>query len=337
MLKTTFVIAEIGVNHNNKIALAKKLILISKKCGADAVKFQTFKAKKLAKANTEKVPYQKRSGAENETHFKMLKKLELSDKNHFILKKFCEKNKIEFISTPYSLDDIKFLEKLKVKIYKIASADIVDHQMHMYLAKKKKKVIISTGMSSMKEINETLKIYKKYKNNKVSLLHCVSNYPCGDGSLNMNNLITLKKKFKVEVGYSDHSEGSMAATIAVALQGKIIEKHITLNKKMKGPDHAASSNPKEFKDMVQCIRRAEKMLGSHRRLIQIEEKKMREISRKSLIYNANLPKGKKITLKALTSIRPGKYILGNKIKYILGKKLRKNVKKSDFVRYGDFE
>jgi len=333
VIKKTFIIAEAGVNHNSKIHLAKKLVLAAKRCDANAVKFQTFKADSLAKKNTEKVPYQKRSGKKKDTHHEMLKKLELSEKNHFILKKFCNKNKIEFISTPYSLSSIKFLEKLKTKIFKIASADLVDHQMHTYLAKNNKRTIISTGMATMKEITETLNIYKKHNNRKVSILHCVSNYPCSDKSLNMNNIKTLQKKFNIDVGYSDHSVGPIASIIAVGFKCSIIERHLTLNKKMKGPDHATSSDPIEFKELVDYVRRAEKMLGSYKRSVQSEERKMRIVSRKSLIYKKNFFKGYKITSEDISSIRPGKYILGNQIKRVIGKRLRKDVIKDAFVKY----
>ena len=199
-LGKAFRAGEIGVNHNGDIKLAKELIDAAKYAGADIVKFQTFKADTLALKKTPKVPYQKRSGSIKESHHLMLKKLELSKKDHFILKKFCEKEKIEFISTPYDINSARFLDNLGVKTFKVASADIVDHQLHEFLAKKKKKVIISTGMASMKEIKEVLQIYKSNKNNKFSLLHCVSNYPCSDKSLNLKNIITLNKIFKCKNG-----------------------------------------------------------------------------------------------------------------------------------------
>ena len=232
MKKNCYIIAEIGVNHNNKISLAKKLISSAKKCGADAVKFQTFNAERLANINTPKAKYQKRSGPKKETHFEMLKKLELSEKNHFKLKQYCNRIKIDFISTPYDLQSLKFLIKLGLKVIKTSSADLIDHQMHNYLAKNKIKVIISTGMSKISEIDETIKIYRKYKSNKFSLLHCVSNYPCSDLSLNLKNIITLRKRYNCEVGFSDHSLGEIASIISIGYGAKIIEKHFTLNKNM---------------------------------------------------------------------------------------------------------
>ncbi len=330
-----FIIAEIGVNHNNNMNLAKKLITEAKKTGADAVKFQTFKADTLALKKTPKVPYQKRSGSVKESHHLMLKKLELSEKNHFILKKFCEKEKIEFISTPYDINSARFLNKLGVKTFKVASADIVDHQLHNFLAKTKKKVIISTGMSSMKEIEVVVKIYKKFKNNKYSLLHCVSNYPCSDKSLNLRNILTLKKKFKCEVGFSDHSIGNQASIISVGYGASIIEKHFTLSKSLNGPDHLASSTPKEFNSLVIDLKRSTKMLGSYERKIQNEEKIMRRISRKSIIFNKNLLKGHKLRESDITLIRPGTGLSGDKIQFFLNKKLKRKVKKYSQITFKD--
>ncbi len=335
--KRCYIIAEIGVNHNNKISLAKKLILAAKKCGADAVKFQTFKAERLASINTPKVEYQKKSGSKKESHYEMLKKLELSEKNHVLLKKFCNKTKIDFISTPYDLESLKFLIKLGVKFIKISSADLIDHQMHNYLAKKKINVIISTGMSNLKEIDKTIKIYKKYNHKKFSILHCVSNYPCSDHSLNLKNIITLKKKYKCNVGFSDHSIGQIGSIISIAYGASIIEKHFTLNKNMDGPDHLASITPKELKSLVDDIRRAEVMKGSYKKNIQKEEIEMRKISRKSLIYTKNFEAGYLIKMDDISSSRPGTGLTGDKISLILNKKLKRKVYKKNNVKLNDFK
>lgn len=335
--KNCYIIAEIGVNHNNSISIAKKLILSAKNCGADAVKFQTFNAERLANINTPKAQYQKRSGPKKETHFEMLKKLELSEENHLKLKKYCEKIKIDFISTPYDLQSLKFLIKLGLKVIKISSADLIDHQMHNYLAKNKIKVIISTGMSEIKEIDETIKIYKKYKSNKFYLLHCVSNYPCSDLSLNLKNIITLRKRYNCEVGFSDHSIGEVASIISIGYGAKIIEKHFTLNKNMDGPDHLASSTPREFLSLVKGIRRAEIMKGTFKKKIQKEEINMRKISRKSLIYLNDFKSGHIIRSKDITSRRPANGLTGNKFNLVLNKKLKKNVKKKNLVQLKDFK
>lgn len=335
--KKCFIIAEIGVNHNGNLKVAKNLIIAAKKSGADAVKFQTFKADFLVKQGTPKAPYQYNSSLKKETQYEMLKKLELDEKSHFILKKICKLNKIEFISTPFDLTSLKFLIKLGVKKIKISSSDLTDHIMHNYLAKKKISTIISTGMSNLKEIDETVKIYKKNNNKNYSLLHCISNYPCSDESLNLKNLITLKKRYNCKIGFSDHSIGNIGSVLSIAYGAEIIEKHLTLNKKMPGPDHKASITPKEFKILVSEIRRAEVMKGDSYKKLRNEEKNNRLLSRKSLIYNNDLDKGKVLKIQNISSLRPGHGILGNKINLILNKKLKKKVVRNSFIRLSDFE
>lgn len=327
-------IAEIGVNHNNNKKLGEKLIIQAKKIGASSVKFQTFKAKTLASKHTPKVPYQVNN--KDETHYQMLKKLELSEKDHFFYQKICKKINIEFISTPYTLDDAKFLTELKLKTIKTSSADIVDHKLHQYLSKKKTNIIISTGMASIKEIDETLNIYKKNKKKNITLLHCVSNYPCSDKSLNLRNIITLKEKYDFPIGFSDHSKDEKAAIIALSFGARVFERHFTMNKNLTGPDHKASSDPKELKNYLDTLNRSLVMLGNYHKKIQKEEKVMRMISRKSLIYNQSLFAGTKINLENLDSRRPGTGILPNKISKIKGRILKRDVKMDQFVKFSDF-
>lgn len=335
--KKCFIIAEIGVNHNGNLELAKKLIIAAKKSGADAVKFQTFKTDLLVKQGTPKAPYQNNSNLKKESQYEMLKKLELNQKSHLVLKKICKLNKIEFISTPFDISSLKFLIKLGVKKIKISSSDLTDHLMHNYLAKRKIFTIISTGMSNLREIDATVKIYKKNRNKNFSLLHCVSSYPCSDKSLNLKNLITLKKRYNCKVGFSDHSIGNLGSVLSIGYGAEIIEKHLTLNKKMIGPDHKASITPNEFKNLVSDIRRAEVMKGSFHRKLRDEEKKNRLLSRKSLVYANNFEKGKVLKIDNISSIRPGYGIQGNKIKLILNKKLKKKVLKNSFIKFSDFE
>jgi N,N'-diacetyllegionaminate synthase len=325
-MKKTFIIAEIGVNHNNSLKLAKKLIIEAKKAGCDAVKFQTFKAATLVRPNTKKVPYQKKNINDREDHYHLIKNLELKEKDHFILKKFCSLNKIEFISTPYDVQSAKFLSELGVNIFKTASADLYDFELHNYLSKTRKHVIISTGMSTIKDIKKTLSIYKKNNTKNYSLLHCTSNYPCSYKSVNLNVLEELKKYSSV-VGYSDHTLGSLTSCVAVGLGGRIIEKHFTLNKKMKGPDHKASADPKELKELVKNIRTTEKILGSSKKAIQLEERDMLNISKKGLYFAENLNSGTKITRKHILNIRPANSLTSFDIKKFVGKKLTKNVLK----------
>jgi len=314
----TFVIAEIGVNHNNNISLAKKLIKNAKFAGADAVKFQTFKAENLVLPGTRKVKYQLNSSKDQEDHYQMIKKLELSYEDHKILFKYCKKNKIIFLSTPYDVKSAKFLNKLGVRIFKTASADLIDYNLHNYLAKLKKPVIISTGMSSINDVKKTVQIYKKNKNFNVALLHCVSNYPCSLKSINLNVLNSLKK---------------LIPCLAVSAGSRIIEKHFTLNKNLKGPDHKASFNTLELKKMINQIRKAELVMGEKIKKIQPEELEMSKISKKSLYFNNNKKKGSKIKNTDLVSLRPGLGLNPFLINKLIGKKLKRDIKKNQIVKF----
>ena len=335
-LTKTYVIAEIGVNHNNNLEIAKKLIKEAKFSGAYAVKFQTFSAEKLVIPGTRKVKYQKKNLNDKESHYEMIKYLELSKKHHKILFNYCKKIKIEFISTPYDVDSAKFLTKLGVNIFKTASADLIDYELHKYISQTNKPVIISTGMSTIKEITATIKIYKNNKKN-ISLLHCVSNYPCSYNSLNINSLKLLTEIFNCPIGYSDHSKDNTAACLAIALGSKIIEKHFTLDKGMKGPDHKASCTPKELKSLVMDIRKTELILGKKEKKKQKEEDEMSSISRKSLYYIKNLKKNSIINKNSIFALRPGNGISPMNLPKILGKKINKEVKINDKFKFNQLK
>ena len=257
----------------------------------------------------------------------MIKSLELSKSNHKVIKNFCVKKKINFLSTPYDINSAKFLKKLGCKIFKTASADIVDLELHAYLAKTKKKVLISTGMSNLEEINQCVKIYKKYSNNNYVLLHCVSNYPCSLKSLNLKAISLIKERFKTKVGYSDHSNGNLAAVASVVLGASVVEKHFTINRGLPGPDQKASSTPNEFSKMVREIRKTELILGKKIKKCQKEELQMSKVSRKSLTLIKNIKKMQVLKRNYLKLKRPGTGIYFNKIDKLLGKKARKDFKK----------
>lgn len=334
-MKACFIIAEIGVNHNGDIKLAQKMIKSAKQCGADAVKFQTFTAQNLVSPTTPKVEYQKNTTPLKQSHFDMIKSLELSFKDHYLLKRFCESQRIEFLSTPYDIESAKFLhEQLDVKYFKTASADIVDIPLHNYIASTGKHSFVSVGMSNLDEIQEVVKIYNK---NNLTLLHCVSNYPCKDESLNMNVLNTLKNKFNTRIGYSDHSEGNHAALLSIALGSSVIEKHFTLDKNLSGPDHLASSTPKEFKSLVSSIRKAERMMGSSIKAIQSEEKEMRLISRKSITLKKSLKEGHKIRESDLTLKRPGTGLMPREIKNLVGRVVNRDLLENYQIKVDDLK
>ena len=330
----TYIIAEIGVNHNNNLDYSKRLIDFCSSEKVNAVKFQTFRAENLAQKNTPKVFYQKNNSNDKENHFEMLKKLELSKKDHLILKKYCDKKKIEFISTPYDIESAKFLISLKLRIIKVASADLTDYFLHDFLSKSKKKIILSTGMSNLVNIQDTLKMYKD-NNNKISLLHCVSNYPCSNSSLNLNSLDTLKK-FGYEIGFSDHSKDHLSSALAISKGAKIIEKHITLDNKLPGPDHKSSLDLKDFKQFLNQIKKTNIMLGSHYKRIQKEEKEMLHISRKSPYYRESFLKGKKIEKKDIIMLRPYTGFKFLNYKKIINKKLIQKVKKNQKISIKNF-
>lgn len=337
-LSNCLLIAEIGVNHNGDMDLAKEMIFAAKETGADAVKFQTFKADSLVSKGTPKVKYQKCTTSTEESHFEMLKKLELSRDDHFLLKDYCYKNNIKFLSTPYDVESARFLdEDLDLEIFKTASADIIDLPLHEYIAKSGKPSIVSVGMSSLGEIEENLKIYNAFKNMDVVLLHCVSNYPCAHENLNLSVLETLKLAFDLPVGYSDHSLGSEAAILSVGLGAKVIEKHFTLDKSLAGPDHLASSTPDEFKSLAESVRKAEKILGSSVKICQEEERQMAEVSRKSIFLKNDMQKHDIIQKDDLITMRPGTGISPLNIKKILGARINRNLAQGTKLSWSHIE
>jgi len=330
---TLQIIAEIGVNHNGKISIAKKLIDVAKKSGATAVKFQTYKTDNFVTKKTKKVEYQISKSNINETHYEMLKKLELKIDDFIILKRYCIKKNIEFISTPYDLESIDMLEKINIKRYKVASADIDDYLLHKKISFTNKQVIISTGMSTISDIKKVLKIYKK-KN--VILLHCVSSYPCELKNSYISRIKKLKKIFKVPVGFSDHTTSYEPAIMAYSLGARIFEKHITLSNSMTGPDHKASLNPKDFRNYVKKLNMAKKIYGKFKDKLLPIEKNMKTISSKSITLKRDLKNGSKITINDIIMKRPGKGLNGFFIPKIIGKKLKKNMTSNTQITLKDF-
>ena len=333
----TFIIAEIGVNHNGSVDFAKELILAAKLAGADAVKFQTFSTEALVSKGTPKVDYQKATTDDAESHFDMIKALELPHKDHFPIIDYCKELDIGFISTPYDLGSAEFLRSIGVEIFKTASADIVDLPLHRFLAGTGKSVVISTGMATMGEINEVIEIYKAAANKNVVLLHCVSNYPCEFQSLNLLAMQTLETEFGFPVGYSDHARGHYPAVAAVALGARIVEKHFTMDKDLKGPDHKASITPKEFKELVDAIRVCEMSLGSPIKVVQDEEKQMRLVSRKSIFMAKPVTRGTRIKAEDLTLKRPGTGIYAASLNLIEGKVAKRDLKADHMVSLEDIE
>jgi len=334
-LNQCYIIAEIGVNHNGDLKLAIKMIDEAKKAGANAVKFQTFTAESLVSRGTPKVRYQKSTTSPDESHFEMIKKLELRPDDHYKLMDYCEKIEIDFLSTPYDIESAKLLDKLGVWCFKTASADIVDLPLQKWIAKTGKPAIISVGMASLGEIEKVVNIYRECNNKDIILLHCVSNYPCADESINLKVMQTLHQAFDLPVGYSDHSIGSVAAIASIVFGAKVIEKHFTLDKNFQGPDHLASSTPDEFNDLVVAVRRTENILGSSYKSMQNEEEAMARVSRKSIVLAKDINHNEKLTMAHLTLKRPGSGLSAIFIDMLIGKKVNKTLKRDTMISWND--
>lgn len=327
----TLIIAEAGVNHNGNLKIAKKLIDAAKNCGADYVKFQTFNPNLITTPQSNLAPYQKKIKLGESKQIKMLQKLNLTNHNFQELFLYCQKKKIKFLSSAFDIESIKFLKNtVKMDFYKVPSGEITNYPYLKFLGKLNKKVLLSTGMSKLKEINFAVRTLVKSgtKKDNIALLHCISDYPTNIKDVNLKFIKTLKKISK-NIGFSDHTKGSQSAMLAVALNAKIIEKHFTLNKKMKGPDHAMSLNINEFKTFVKNIKDSEIILGKNQKILTKGEKILKNFARKSLVAKNFIKKGEKFNQFNLTTKRPGdgkSPTLWNKI---IGKKATKNFKKNE--------
>jgi len=327
------IIAEIGINHNGKISLAKKLILSAKKAGADYVKFQTFITEDVITSKLRKADYQIKNTKSNETQYEMIKKLQLSFTQFKDLKKFCDKKGIKFLSTAFDLKSLKFIISLNPDYIKIPSGEINNLPLIKAISKLNKKTIVSTGMCSMKEVVNTIKILRKYglKKDKLTLLHCNSEYPTPLNDVNLNVIKTFKFFFNTTVGYSDHTASQEVPVAAVALGASIIEKHFTLNNNFKGPDHKMSFNPIEFSRMVKNIRNTELLLGDNKKKITSSENKNKKLVRRSIVAMKKINIGDKFTHKNIGVKRPGYGLSPMKYFDILGKHSKKNYKIDDLI------
>jgi len=329
----TIIIAEIGVNHNGKIEIAKKLVDVAKKSGADYVKFQTFKAENLVCRNTKTVKYQSKNIKKKQSQFDLLKKLELSEYDHKKIIKYCNSKRINLMSSPFDIESLKLLTRLKIFNIKIASGEINNYFLLKNIAKVAKKIFISSGMSTLQEVSEALKILIKNgaKKKNIILLHCHTDYPTQIKDVNLNAMKSMGKKFNIKVGYSDHTIGNETAIAAVALNAKAIEKHITLNRKMNGPDHKASLEPKDFYDYVKLIRNTEILLGNYLKKPTSSEMKNKKMVRKSIVAKLNIKKGEKFSENNTTCKRPEGGISPIEWNKIIGKRSKKNFKADEFI------
>lgn len=322
------IIAEAGVNHNGDINLAKKLIDAAADAGVDYVKFQTFKAEKLVSKSAKKADYQVENTGNNDTQFEMLKKLELTEEMHHELVLYCDKKHISFLSTPFDLDSIFFLKQLGIHIGKIPSGEVTNLPYLRQMAKAFPELIVSTGMCDMEEIEQAILalIAAGAKKDHITVLHCNTEYPTPMADVNLKAMLTIGKELDIKVGYSDHTLGIEVPIAAAALGATIIEKHFTMDKTMEGPDHKASLDPSELKQMVTAIRNIELAIsGSGYKEPSESEKKNKLIARKSIHLNVSVKKGDKIKEEHLLMLRPGDGLSPFVIDKIIGQIVNKDM------------
>ena len=327
----TFIIAEAGVNHGGNMNIAKELIDLAVHAKADAVKFQTFKAENLILSDVQKAQYQKQTTPENESQFDMLKKLEVSQEQNHLLKKYCLEKNIIFLTTPFDEKSLEDLDEIDLVAYKVASTDTTNIPFLKKIAKKGKPIILSTGMSYLSEVTLALKTIYKY-NKDVVLLQCTANYPIEDKEANLAVISTYLNNYNILVGYSDHSVGIGAAPFAIPIGAKVVEKHFTLNKNADGPDHRASLSPDELVEFVKVVRKVDNYMGSNIKEPTISEQNSRQSLQKCLVANKDIKFGDFFTEDNIVAKRTGGIGISPILyKNIIGKKAKKNFKKNDII------
>jgi N-acetylneuraminate synthase/N,N'-diacetyllegionaminate synthase len=329
-----FFIAEAGVNHNGSIKNAKKLVDIAKKCGADAVKFQSFKTENiiLEKAPKSKYHIETTGSNKSQSWFKLLKTQEMSENMHYEIFKYCKKKNIVFLSTPYDYESVDLLDKMGVSAFKIASTDNQNIPLLEYISKKNKPVILSTAMSTLDEVALSFKTLNKRLKGKVIILQCTGNYPSNNADSNLNVMKSYKQKFKCIFGYSDHTTGFTNSIAATAMGASVIEKHFTINKKMFGPDHRMSLSPSELEETIKLVRLTSLSLGSFQKKVLQSEQKNRKILKKSLVSKTFIKKGSKLSKKMFDIKRPGNGILPKSLVNINLYKARIDIKPDSTIK-----
>lgn len=356
--KNTLIIAEAGVNHNGKLHLAKKLVDIASEAGADIVKFQTFKASKLASPIASQADYQIRNTGKSESQLEMLRKLELSESEYFELFSYCKEKEIQFLSTAFDEHSLDFLvNKLGQKLLKIPSGEITNTPLLVAHASKGLPIILSTGMATLAEIQRALSALafgylektaipsneefdkslfsnegQVFLKENVKILHCTTDYPTPIEDINLRAMQTIENAFKLEVGLSDHSEGILAPIIAVAMGAKIIEKHFTIDRNMEGPDHKASLEPKNLTKMISQIRSVETIKGDGIKTPRKSEIKNRLIARRSIIAETNIKKGEKYTKSNISIKRPGNGLSPNLYWSLIGQESNQDYKPGELIK-----
>tara|TARA_Y100000741_G_C18263097_1_gene561336 strand:- start:4097 stop:5101 length:1005 start_codon:yes stop_codon:yes gene_type:complete len=323
-----YILAEAGVNHNGSLELALQLVDIAVNSGANAIKFQTFNSEKIASKYAKKADYQKQNLNNDDSQLEMLKKLELSYEEFKLVYNRCQEKNIDFISTPFDLESVDFLEQLGVNMYKIGSGDLTNYLLLKKIASKGKKIILSTGMSSMEEVIHSVNFIKKNGCDNIVVLHCVSCYPTAHVDLNLKSISTMKEILNLEIGFSDHTEDYKASLYSVCLGATYIEKHFTIDKAMEGPDHKASLNPDELNEFVSLIRECEIIIGDGVKLCRESELNTKSVARRSLYFNRDMNVGDIITENDLIALRPNDGICVSNFEKYIGKTIVKAVMKN---------
>jgi len=328
---STFIIAEAGVNHNGSLDLAKKLIDVAVEAGADAVKFQTFKAEKLVSKKAQKAEYQKQTTDAAESQYDMIKKLELDEPAHRELIRYCGEKKIRFLSTPFDHESIELLDALGMEIFKIPSGEITNLPYLRHIGGLGKEVILSTGMADLGEIEDALDLLVSSgtPKEKITILHATTEYPCPMDEVNLRAMGTIASAFGIRTGYSDHTRGIEVPIAAVAMGASVIEKHFTLDRTMEGPDHKASLEPDELCAMVAAIRNIEKALGEGIKKPSPSEAKNMAVARKSIVAARPIRAGEAFTSENIAIKRPGTGISPMRYDEIVGERAARDYEEDE--------
>ena len=328
-----FIIAEAGVNHNGDINLAKQLIDVAVEAGADAVKFQTFHADDFLTQTAEKAEYQKIATSSEESQYEMIKSLELTDSEFQELFLYAHNKNIIFLSTPFDEKSVDFLDKLGVPAFKIPSGELTNIILLKKIAEKRKPVILSTGMADLGEIKRAVEVLQKNGAREIILLHCTTSYPAPIYSVNLRAMETMRREFRLPIGYSDHTEGITIPIAAVAMGAQVIEKHFTLDRTLPGPDHGASLEPCELKAMIRAIRDVERAFGDGIKRPVPEENSMKRVARRSIVAKADIQAGAVLKASDLAVKRPGTGIEPRYLDLFINKKAKKTIARDQIITW----
>lgn len=332
---SVMIIAEAGVNHNGQLTIAKELVDMAKECGADAIKFQTFKTYESTGIYAPKAEYQIRNTSDNESQYEMIKKLELPFEAFDEISAYCKQKDIIFISTPDGVESLQYLVSLDIPFIKVGSTEITNYKFLEQIGKTGKEIILSTGMSYLSEVDSAIRVIKSTGNEKIKLMQCTTDYPTLAEDVNINAMITMRNAFHLPIGLSDHTLTNEAAIAAVALGAVLIEKHITLDHTMSGPDHKASMEPMAFASYVCAIKTTEKIMGDGIKRPTKREMENRTAARKSIVAAYDIACGTVLTSSMLTFKRPGNGLEPMMESYLIGRKVQRNICKDEMIQWKD--